>query len=125
MSEVGKLFQMLIEGLKRIFIVIDAVDEIESEARDSLLDRVKEIVGNMPQVKLMVTSRPEVYIVAHFDSACDIPTARRDILADKGDVEVFIQGRMKRLPALANLLRKKPELMKKILETIVEKTRGM
>ncbi|KAI5782377.1 hypothetical protein DFH27DRAFT_579250 [Peziza echinospora] len=124
LPDVIKMFHMLTARFQHIYLVIDAVDEMEDTSRDELLNLLKELVWNMSHLKLMATFRPEVYVAAHFELTCDVPAARIEIQAMEDDVRAYITGRINEKPRLA-FLRKNPELLKRITDTIIEKTCGM
>ncbi|KAI9770214.1 MAG: hypothetical protein M1839_003242 [Geoglossum umbratile] len=117
--EWSKSLQSEVYRFSKVFIIIDALDEcLESNGtRDSFLAEIKKL---QPSVRLLVTSRYIPTIEYEFEKA-----ARVEIRASDEDVRRYLEGRIERERRSVRHVRADLALQKTIIDTIVEKAKGM
>jgi len=102
---------------KRIYIVIDALDECDEETRVSLLKKVR----GLPKSNLLVTSRPNYAIRMEFR---DSPSV--EIRAIEDDLIKYIEGRIAhKEPRLKFHITGDPALLDEIERVVVTEAQGM
>lgn len=113
-------------GDERLFIVIDAIDEIPFEQRSEVLEFLNGLTTHSPdKLHVLVTSRNEPDIDAVLHSADSrwrsfaIPTEAVD-----KDIELFITRRLKAHARLARLLKDKQWLTELIHAKLVNQAEG-
>ena len=76
----------------RIFVCIDALDELAPKHRRQLLESLQEIVRVSPNIRILLTGRPHIHdeIVEFFSKAVQIP-----ISPAQGDVKNYLEMRLK------------------------------
>lgn len=114
------LVKMLSDELSkysRVFILIDALDELKTESRDSLLYLLSEI----PTCKnLLVTSR-----ISKDKTSMLSDVRQLEIRAKEADLTDYINGRMQANPRLASKLANNRNLKQQIKDTVTKKADGM
>lgn len=120
LADYTSLLQNHIPQFKRVFIVIDALDECLHTDREELLAELEKLVS-LGNVSLMVTSRD----LGTIGDCLLTQSARIEITASKGDVCQYLQSQIKRRQRLATHVRKDPTLIPQIVNTIAAKARGM
>jgi hypothetical protein len=108
-----------IQAFKRVFIVIDALDECTevNGVRDELLEGVLQLPSF---VSVMVTSRYIPGIEEYFRSAIHLP-----IRANEDDVILHVHTRLTKEKTWARRIRLDTALSNKIATSIVERASGM
>jgi hypothetical protein len=112
------LLEILVTKLSRLYIVIDALDELSSSTRRLLLSGILELQATQ-HVNLFSTSRPLPDVVKRFE-----PFPRLDIEeaeALKVDLTVFIDRSLDKLPKFAQ----SPEIREEIMQKVLENSNGM
>ena len=107
----------LLPTFGQIYVVADALDECDRNARNETLAILRKLQDEADNMKIMITARPHETISDEFDDILKLP-----IEADSGDVERFLNGRVHRLPAFVS---KKPNLVREIKQTIIDTVKGM
>jgi nucleoside-triphosphatase THEP1 len=80
-------------GSSRLVIIIDALDELESPGKDDVPSILSSVASQLPKnAKLVVTSRPEDWIVTKLKPSHEITLHPEDSVKDVGD---FICSRLK------------------------------
>lgn len=107
----------VMQPLPDTFIVIDALDECtQCHAR-----QLMKSVLLLTRARIMVASRPtSPNLGRYFESAPSL-----EIYARPGDVESYVKARIEEDYQLAELVNERPELRRKIITTIVQKSNGM
>jgi hypothetical protein len=102
-----------------VFIVVDALDECpeSNDTRDSFIAEIRKL---HPIVHLMVTSRDISTIEREFEAA-----ARVEIRAIDSDVRRYLESRIGRERRLLRHVKADPDLHETIINTVVEKAKGM
>ena len=110
---------MEIRNFSRVFIVIDALDECSEKdgIRESFLGEVRKL---LPNICLLVTSRPIANIEHEFENA-----TRRDIHASDEDIKRYLEAQIERQPQLVRHIKADPNLRDAILNNIIQKANGM
>ena len=84
-----------------LVFVIDALDECASiQSRPDILRSLTDAAAQVPWLKIIITSRPEVDIQRFFDSLTQSSHIRYDLTADKettSDLRIFAQDRFRRV----------------------------
>jgi len=117
LDDIMSLLLSEVKALKRVFIVIDALDELSTQMRNSLLRKLSIL---KPYLHLMVTSRPSIGTLKAFED-----TAEMEIRASELDISVFTAARLQEDDRLAGWTRNDDPLTREILETIVRNAQGM
>jgi Cdc6-like AAA superfamily ATPase len=100
----------------RVFILLDALDELKTETRDELL----YLISNLPKNKnLLVTSRVPKEKTSPFS---DVP--QLEIRAKETDLTEYIEGRLQS-SRLASKLTHNNKLKREIKDTVIKKACGM
>jgi hypothetical protein len=117
LTEYSRLLQTHIWNLRRVFIIIDAIDECRDidGTRDVFLAEVRKL---LPTACLLVTSRHIATIENEFQDS-----ARVEVRASDGDMRSYVDARIQKEKRLKLCLLKNPEL--RIADIIVEKAKGM
>lgn len=120
--------------LSGLFLVIDALDECNDEDRELFLRSfIGHVLHNIPQARVLVTSRPEASIsdYLHSLSACEITIGGEKT---KEDISKYIRGQVAESetpnPGLQGGLRrtlrvKDPRVRDEIIESLEAKSGGM
>ncbi|KAF5974131.1 ankyrin repeat domain-containing protein [Fusarium coicis] len=109
-----------ISSYRRVFIVVDAIDELDTSRgyRDIFLQSLSTISARfVGKVSLFVTSRIIPDIARSLQSSTSL-----EIKASETDISKFTQGQMSLLPSFVT---RRPDLQTEISETIVTTTQGM
>jgi hypothetical protein len=78
-------------------LVLDALDECEQTTCQQLLNLLLPQLSNLPHLKLMITSRPEIHIQAELRHITyQELSLRSDEVSNSRDVEVFMRERFRR-----------------------------
>lgn len=117
-KELLTLLQNASLSLGKIYIVIDALDELSDDAKEDLLRSLWELHAG-----LLLTSRP-------LDLFMDMPHNPDPVhlhLTDQveEDIELFVSNKLKNTPRLERLFRGNPQLLKEISQKIKEKSNNM
>ena len=119
LTEWSELLQSEVRRSSTVLIVIDALDECreEDDTRDNFLQELKRL---QPFIHLFVTSRPDSVIEQEFEKAIHL-----EIHAHDSDVRRYLEQRIVRTPRLRRRVEKDPALQGDIINTIIEKSKGM
>lgn len=115
-SEIVKTLLSVIRCFKRVFFVVDALDECKDDARKSLLSTIRGL-QKQSMVKLIATSRPIAVIALEFEKDISI-----EIRATREDVERYLHDHMSDLP---NFITRNPSLLQNVKDEIMEAVSGM
>jgi hypothetical protein len=116
LRECANLFQSAIDHFPKVYIVIDALDELPEtgQVRQSFL----EGIGVLDRVSILVTSR-NIPIESELRN-----TTRLDVWAHDLDIREYLEERIKST-RLQRLIKKDPTLNNAIKTTILAKANGM
>ena len=108
----------------RVFIVLDGVEELEEEARETVMGMLRGLVESVKAVRLWVTERRggrEGGVVERWFKGCGRIEITRETVG--GDVRVLVKDWIDagEFPAAA-VLREDERLRQQVVETITEKT---
>ncbi|TEB26981.1 hypothetical protein FA13DRAFT_987346 [Coprinellus micaceus] len=109
------ILQRIINDLNKVFIAIDGLDEVADETRVKLLEAFSSLDAN-----ILVTSRPLEPYASYAPKALWVP-----IQARTEDIGKLVEDRIQRNPRLKAILQGKPDLVKKLSDSIKEKSQGM
>jgi len=117
-----KLFVKIISLIERIYICIDAVDELLPQDRAELLRALRQIVQDAPNTRLFLTGRP--YVRCELNTHLTKKAYGIRIVADRGDIARYISQKVDddnaRDPDPMTV-----ELKNDIMKTLPEKASGM
>lgn len=94
-DELEQLLQALVQDYRKVFILMDAMDECMSDEREctEFLDKICSIQKSKKSVKLLVTTRHLPRIIEHFGVCPQL-----EIRAHQEDIERFLDHNLRRLP---------------------------
>lgn len=120
-TAVKKILRETINMISSCIIVIDAIDELEvfgSNERGNMLDIIDDL-RQQSNVRLFITSRQIDSISCRFDSTNSLV---QEVRAETQDLEIYLRGRVQNL---SPLLRRHPDLRKKVKNVIISIVDGM
>lgn len=117
LGEFFNLLQSQLHKFSKTFVIIDALDECSESNRESLITKILKLQSD---IHLLVTSRRIADIECLLENA-----ARLEILAKDEDVRRYLEGRITREGRLKRHIKSDPMLQDAIMDTIVDKARGM
>src|SRR5207302_6565347 len=93
-----EILEMLIEyirPLKRVFICIDALDELPAKDRPELWESLQRVVGECSNTRLFLTGRLNITDAVRrcFPRSAELPISPRE-----DDVELYLKKRLDRDP---------------------------
>ena len=115
-------------GLVPIYLIIDALDECPNTTklpppREKVLELVENLVKlNLPNLRLCVTSRPEVDIRASLEPLTNTHISLHDQSGQKKDIEDYLRSVVY---SDRNMRRWRDEDKMLVVETLTEKADGM
>ncbi|KAJ5318775.1 uncharacterized protein N7506_011479 [Penicillium brevicompactum] len=112
-----KLFSDEISKYSRVFILLDALDELRTESRDSLQYLLRQLPKRM---NLLVTSRVPKETTVEFRNVPQLEIRARD-----KDITDYINGRLESVSKLRSKVEHNPKLKEEIRSTITKKADGM
>ena len=120
-NELSNLLHSEIAHLSEVFILVDAMDEcsVNDHTREELLTTLQRLLG-MPNVRLMITSRPVASIEAHLQGM-----AYLEIRAADEDIRKYIENRIPKERRLIPYVRGDDAFRVAIIDTIIAKAQGM
>ena len=92
LPDMVQILKKTIASLQRIFVCIDALDELALKHRRELLESLREIAQGSPNVRIFLTGRPHIHdeIVECFSKAVKIP-----ISPTQDDIKSYLMMRLK------------------------------
>jgi hypothetical protein len=114
-------------GRVPVHLIIDALDECPNAKfpppRDEVLGVIEKLVKlNLPNLRLCVTSRPEVDIRASLEPLATKCISIHDEIGQKKDIEDYVRSMVY---SDKNMKRWRSEDKKLVVETLTEKADGM
>ena len=117
LSHLVKALQSVVGLYKRVFVVIDALDECSDEIRWELMESLREL---KPQIHLLVTSR---FLDSIEEELHDFQ--RFEIKANKADLELFIDHHIRKNRNLQRIVQKSPIMSEDIKIAVVKTAEDM
>ena len=116
------LLKIQLHQLKRAFVCIDAIDELEPKVRRELLTVLKELSTNNMNIRLFLTGRQ--HIESEVQKCFQIAQGHAVIIsASQQDIEAFIRQQIKDDPYTEEAMDE--GLERDIITVIIEKSQGM
>lgn len=115
----GELWDALLSlarAFKKVYVIIDALDECEREVCSELLSMIRRL-QDTSNVSLLVTTRPLREVLDHVPS---YPLL--EVRASKSDVDIYLRARMQTLP---KFVRTDQTLQDQIVKAVVSAVDGM
>lgn len=99
-DELEQVFRLLVQGYRKVFILMDAMDECMGDQGDciELLDRVFNVQRSKYGTKLLVTTRWLPYIIEHFGSCPQL-----EVKAHQEDIGRYLDRNITRLAVKPHL----------------------
>ena len=119
---------LALPGQEKVYIIVDAVDECPNSsgfptAREKVLDLLKEIVElNLPNLRICVTSRPEIDIKYILEPLNPRQMSLHDENGQKDDILGYIETIVR---ADRKMRRWRSEDKQLVIDTLSEKADGM
>ena len=120
-KELSNLLYSEITHLSEVFILVDAMDEcsVNNHTREDLLTTLQGLL-EMPNVRLMITSRPVASIEAHLQGM-----AYLEIRAADEDIRKYVENRIPKERRLIPYVRGDNAFRISVIDTIIAKAQGM
>ncbi|KAJ7884804.1 hypothetical protein B0H14DRAFT_3740877 [Mycena olivaceomarginata] len=116
LAEIHEVLSSVVAQWRKIYIVVDALDEYPEDDRMFLLNHLSAMG---PTVNLMLTSRPHITLPS-------IPyTTILEIRASDDDIRSYVDQRIQAHSRLALHIRASPELQEEIITIITKTVDGM
>ena len=87
-----KLFAKTVNSIERVYICLDAVDELLPQSRAELLRALRQIIQDAPNIRLFLTGRP--HIRGELDKHLTKGSYILRIVADQGDIARYVSQMM-------------------------------
>jgi hypothetical protein len=121
LQEVSDILRLEIDDFSKVFIVLDALDECTATDNASARLLLAELQLLQPKLRLMVTGRPFAEKnMSLFNAYGTVPVRARST-----DIEKFVHGHILTRENLRTYASGGNELEKLIIQTVVEKAKGM
>ena len=118
LQEILEVLRKDMARYKKIYIVVDALDEISDDStRETLLGKIR---GFQPIINLMITSRFMESIARLFDGAPSL-----EISAIPADVRAYVTGRISKGGNLTRHVRRDPKLAGDIEDHVAKNSQKM
>jgi len=122
LPEMLKLMAKVINSIDRVYICIDAVDELLAHDRSEFIGALRQIIQDAPNTRLFLTGRPYIRRELNQHLTKSVPVIH--IVADPGDIASYLSHKIDEAGG------RDPELMTENLKedittTILEKASGM
>lgn len=118
--ELETLFAELCGTLKRVFLLIDGLDEVDLTDRKLILTFLKK-VQDIASVKVFVTAHPEVDVSAVFNECRTLKIEPQDI---QPDITIFVESQIERR-SHEELSECSPALLESIKQALISDAQGM
>ncbi|KAF5512894.1 Vegetative incompatibility protein HET-E-1 [Colletotrichum aenigma] len=118
LEETTSVLQAIASSYRRVFIVIDALDECESKSRQALMTEVSRLRKRHP-TNVLATAREIPEIIESFNLKC-ASTLR--IQASDVDVSRYISSR---IPDMLSFVQRRPGIQEEIREGVLCRINGM
>ena len=92
LPEMVGLFAKTIGSLERVYICVDAMDELVPHYRSEFLRALRQIIQEAPNTRLFLTGRP--HIRAELDKHLTKGAYTIHIVPDRGDIARYISQKM-------------------------------
>ena len=122
LQEMLGLFVKITGSLQRVYICIDAMDELVPEHRSEFLRALRQIIREAPNTRLFLTGRP--HIRGEFDNYLTKSVYAIHIIPDQGDIARYLYRKIDDAGARDPYLMTE-NLKSDIMKTMLEKASGM
>ncbi|KAL8664144.1 MAG: hypothetical protein Q9202_003328 [Teloschistes flavicans] len=112
LQEILHVFQVAVNAIGLVYLVVDALDECMEEVRNELISNIKATPVNL---QLLVTTRYIDSILSHFTASLQL-----EVRANDADLDSYIRSKIQRLP-----IQVQAELADEICHSIITKADGM
>ena len=123
------MLESLVRTYDNSYLCIDAVDELEVETQQALLQAIQELLNSSGgyKTRVLFTGRPHIkpHILQHFTSAASSTDREIEIVASEDDISCFLSHYIETKDPIADRSAMDDELRCKIITTITKKSGGM
>ena len=120
-DDASELLRELIDEIGKVYIVIDALDEIEDDStRDSLVVFMVDLQASNSDAHILIMSRSEQTAVECFPGA-----ALLELAAKESDIRAYVSGRTETELRLQRQIKQPPALKQNIIDAIAVNCQGM
>ena len=92
LCEMLELFVKTISSLERVYICVDALDELQPQHRSEFLRTLQQIIQEAPDTRLFVTGRPHTR--RELDKYLTKGAYTIQIVPDQGDIAKYLSRKM-------------------------------
>ena len=92
LPDMVKLFVKTINSIERVYVCVDAVDELQPQDRSEFLRALRQIIQDAPNTRLFLTGRS--YIRRELDKYLTDGAYVITIVADQGDIAGYLSRKM-------------------------------
>lgn len=118
LSDLEKMFVECTKHLKKVFVVLDGLDECHERYRQPLLQFLCTTGHPFPNVKVFISSRREEDIANSFSGkALEISLTKHCVMSD---LEKVVRNRVSK-----DLKHLQLDLQQQVIETLIQKSNGM
>ena len=119
LSEVQDLFRAAVRGFNRTYVVVNALDEC-TDIDGNRETFVTELTSHLPNVSLLLDSRP----LPHLESR--LPNATRiELQAHDEDIIEYVKERVALSQRIHSHMQKDPKILQTIIGKVLKKVKGM
>jgi len=115
LAEISDLLVAESQAVSKVYMVVDALDECPAESNTK--DEVLAALRRLPNLHLLVTSRP------HMDISQNFNVVWLPIKADDGDIAAFIRSRLEKNQYLKRYV--KEDFKEALINKVINKADGM
>ncbi|KAJ2936580.1 hypothetical protein H1R20_g513, partial [Candolleomyces eurysporus] len=116
-AELYELLSTICTRFKKVYIILDGLDEAQEEVKIRLLEGINTLP---PNTRTLIMSRPMKSFECLVRGAAHI-----DVEARNEDIELFVEKKIAQMPRLQTMLAKKDSEKRRICEAIKKKSGGM
>ena len=120
LADMVNLFVKASRSFERVFICVDAVDELRAKDRPHFIRALRHIIDGASNIRLVLTSRPHVR--AELNKHLADQASIIQVEADQGDITRYVQLKIDDDPHPGLM---SEDLRKDIMKTMLEETSGM
>ncbi len=120
--ECSEVLQKLVNIYPQTTIVLDALDEVDKDRRDSLMGALDKLVASATKpVKVLISSRPDVDIMRKYEQGPNVAVEETD---NASDIAAFVAQQLD-LYEKRQHCKLRRELRREIIGALHEKSHGM
>ena len=123
------MLESLVTTYDNSFLCINAIDELEVETQQALLQAMQELLSSRggQKIRVLFTGRPHIkpHVLQHFKKAASSTDREIEIVASEDDISCFLSHHIETKDPIPDRSAMNDELRCKIITTITKKSGGM